>query len=97
VNCLILPPAELELDEAYQYYETQNVGLGKEFIKAFESTTRLLSTTPFAWRLISKRTRRININRFPYLVLYIIEDKTIIITCIAHQHKNPNYYLTKSK
>ncbi len=96
MNVVLLPPADQELDDAYQYYDEQFPGLGNRFVDEFGNTTELLATTPYGWRLISKNTRRINLTRFPYLILYVVEDDTIFITCIAHQHRNPKYYISRT-
>jgi len=92
MNVKILTPASQELREAFDYYEEQLKGLGKRFISSFEDSIRLIQKIPFGWRKISKNTRRINLKNFPYLILYVIDGDTIIITFICHSHHNPEYY-----
>jgi len=89
----VLTPAELELKEAYQYYDSQLLGLGARFLTSFEETVELIKKIPFGWRKVSRYTRRINIKNFPYLILYVIDDNTVIITFICHSHRNPGYYI----
>jgi len=93
MSIILIPPADKELEEAILYYNDQLSGLGDQFYNAFLATTNYLSQAPDAWRKIGRNTRRINIKRFPYLVLYVIDGEDILITCIAHQHRNPTYYL----
>lgn len=88
--------AEDELNDAINYYEDQLTGLGLRFLKDIQETLDLLSFTPYGWRLASKRTRRINTKRFPYLILYVIDGDDIVVTCIAHQHRNPQYYCNRA-
>jgi plasmid stabilization system protein ParE len=95
MNVVLLPPADAELEEAVDYYNDQIAGLGDEFLRAFLSTTHYISQAPMAWKQVGKHTRRININRFPYLILYVVDGDDILITCVAHQHRNPTYYLDK--
>ena len=92
MSIILIPPADKELEEAIVYYNDQLSGLGDQFYNAFLATTNYLSHAPDAWRKIGRNTRRINIKRFPYLVLYVIDGDDILITCIAHQHRNPTYY-----
>lgn len=34
---ILTPQAQQDLDEAYQWYETQNQGLGKEFVRCVDA------------------------------------------------------------
>jgi len=95
MSIILLPPAIDELDEAIAYYNDQLPELGNQFYRAFLATTNYISKAPTAWRKIGENTRRINVKRFPYLLLYVVDGDDILITCIAHQHRNPSYYLNK--
>lgn len=95
MNVILIPPADKELDEAIEFYNNQFPGLGDQFYCEFESTIELIKRTLYGWRKIGENTRRINIKRFPFLVLYIIDNDDILITCLAHQHRNPRYYINR--
>ena len=92
MNIILIPPADKELEEAIDYYNDQMTGLGEQFYNSFIDTTSYISQAPDAWIRVGTHTRRINIKRFPYLILYIPEGQNILITCIAHQHRNPTYF-----
>ena len=96
MNIVLIPPADKELKEAIDYYNDQLTGLGEQFYTSFIDTTGYISQVPDAWRKIGTNTRRINIKRFPYLILYVIDEHEILITCIAHQHRNPTYYMERT-
>ena len=96
MNVILIPPADNELREAIDYYNDQLEGLGEQFYTSFIDTTNYISYAPDAWKKIGTNTRRINIKRFPYLVLYVIDAQDIIITCIAHQHRDPSFYMDRS-
>ena len=42
MEALFLPPAQLEIDEAFDWYEKQAVGLGYEFLDEFDQSIRLI-------------------------------------------------------
>jgi len=96
MNVFLIPPADRELDDAIEYYNDQLPGLGDQFYTSFQDTVRYIVQEPQAWRKIGKHTRRINIKRFPYLILYVLHEQDLFITCIAHQHRNPPYYTDKA-
>ena len=92
MNVILVKPADDEVQDAVDYYNAQIDGLGFQFYDYFLDTVRYIKATPDVWRFVGANTRRINIKRFPYMVLYIFEEDTIYITCVAHQHRNPEYY-----
>ena len=95
MNIILIPPSDKELEEAIDYYNDQMFGLGEQFYNAFLSSVAYISIAPDVWRKVGKNTRRINIKRFPYLILYVLDGNNILITCIAHQHRNPTYYTNR--
>ncbi len=92
MNVILIPPSDRELEEAISYYNTQQEKLGERFYQEFLRTLRYILIAPDSWRKVGTNTRRANIRDFPYLVLYIHEPDAILITCIAHQHRDPVYY-----
>ena len=92
-----LPEAKAELDDAVGYYELQVKGLGDTFKSVARSTVKRVATFPTAWTEIKPSIRRCIIHKFPYNVLYSIEEDCILIIAIAHHHRNPNYWTNRAK
>ncbi len=90
-----IPPSDQELIDAYNYYEDQLLGLGEQFLYEFNKSIKIIIEHPTIWVKVGKRTRKALLKRFPFLILYIFEDNIIYITCIAHQHRNPDYYIDR--
>jgi len=92
MNAILVEPAGNELQDAVDYYNAQFDGLGFQFYDCFQDTIRYIKAAPVAWVSVGGNTRRINIKRFPYMLLYVLEGDSILVTCVAHQHRNPEYY-----
>ncbi|MDI6792507.1 MAG: type II toxin-antitoxin system RelE/ParE family toxin [bacterium] len=92
MNVEFVWPADAELQEAYEYYESQRPGLGSSFLDDFDMAVNYLVSFPTAWTRISQRTRKILLKRFPYSILYYVDGNNIYLIGIAHQHRNPDYY-----
>lgn len=90
-----LQPAEDELVEAIAYYNLQSEGLGLELAVELKRTLGRVLEYPFAWMLVSSRTRRCRLNRFPYAVLYQIRDDVILVVAIQNLHKHPDSWKTR--
>ena len=90
-----LPEAKAELDDAVGYYELQIEGLGDTFKDTARSTIKRVATFPTAWTEIRPSIRRCIMHKFPYNVLYSIEENCILIIAIAHHHRKPNYWIDR--
>ena len=84
--------AQIELDEAIQYYNYEVPGLGIEFLNEVIKTLDRIGDYPEAWHPCSKRTRRCQVRRFPYGVIYQLRDGEILVVAISNLHRKPDYW-----
>ena len=47
---------------------------------------------PEAWTKIGEQTRRCLIKGFPYALYYVAEPDEVLITAVAHLHRDPEHY-----
>ncbi len=87
-----LEAAQWELDDAFEWYETQQKNLGLQFIAEFNAAIKRISAYPDSYMLIDSTIRRCLIKRFPYCILYGINVDMIVIIAVAHLHRKPNYW-----
>lgn len=88
----MLKPAQYELDDAFDYYESQVPGLGAEFLDDVLTAFKRIESNPEAWPLFSKRTRRCLATHFHYGIIYQMRNHEILIVAIAHLHRHPEYW-----
>jgi len=86
------PEAEEELNDAIDYYEEIELGLGYDFALEVYSTVGRSVEFPKAWAVIEGKTRRSLVKRFPYGVLYSEEQEEIYILAIMNLHREPGYW-----
>lgn len=86
-----LEVAEIEIDEAYQYYEKEQKNLALRFIYEIQNTVERIKLFPKGWQSLGKNTRRALTKSFPYGIIYQIKDDSILIIAIAHLNKKPKY------
>ena len=87
--------AQQELDDAFDYYEYQQVDLGYRFVQEVYNTIGLIKTYPLAWSSISPNTRRCLVKTFPYGVIYQKREDMILVVAIANLHRKPNYWVER--
>ena len=85
-NVLILSEAELDIDNAFIWYELNQIGLGKRFYESVDKSIYFISSRPFSCAEIYKGLRRFVIKKFPYGIYYkvILENKEIQIVGVIH-------------
>jgi len=87
-----IAPAARELDEAVRYYDHQLPGLGYRFFQETAAAVERILFMPEAWPKVGEGTRRCMLKGFPYALLYVREEQEILITAVAHLHRDPKYY-----
>ena len=88
----LLDMAQFELDEAIEFYNYENPGLGEAFLDEFLRGIGRIKDFPEAWQPCSKQTRRCLIRRFPYGIIYKILKNEILVVAVAHLHRKPDYW-----
>lgn len=87
-----LPKAENDLNDAIEYYERCQKGLGTDFLIEAHKTLERILQYPNSWSEISSNCRRCLTNRFPYEIIYSIEENAIIVLAVASQHRHPDFW-----
>jgi len=97
VTVRFLEVAELELDQAIQWYRAQSPGLGDMFlIEALSAVDRIIRF-PDAWQSMDENINRCRLNRFPYGLIYTIDNGDVLVLAVAHLHRRPDYWRDRVK
>ena len=86
---VVRPEAEAEIAEAYRWYESKVEGLGLEFLRALDASLSTIQRHPSAYAAVHKQMRRAVLRRFPYSVIYLSENDTIIVLACFHASRDP--------
>ena len=88
--------ARVELNEAAQYYETENPGLGDAFLAEVERSIAAVVEYPEASPVIGGNVRRQMLRRFPYGLLYRVRGDRIRILAVMNLKRRPSYWVGRS-
>jgi plasmid stabilization system protein ParE len=81
--------ADVEFRDAINYYNQQRPGLGFEFSDEVKDVIARIQNYPLAWTPLSKRSRRAQVHRFPYSIIYEVRGDLIIVVAVQHHRKKP--------
>ena len=95
MNVSFLDVAASEFNDAVEYYESEQKGLGLRFKTEANRAISRVASLPTAYQLLSERTRRCLIAKFPYGIIYQQLDNEILVVAVAHLHRQPDYWLSR--
>ncbi|MFZ1983319.1 MAG: type II toxin-antitoxin system RelE/ParE family toxin [Desulfatitalea sp.] len=86
------PAARAEFEQAALYYFEKNPSLASAFYAEVECGIEGIVENPLLYREIDEDVRRCLTKRFPYAILYTIEDHYILILAVMHCSREPSYW-----
>jgi hypothetical protein len=92
MNILWHDSAVFELEEAALYYGGVDDELGLSFIAEAEVAVAQIKARPKMSRKFDGEARKARLKRFPYAVVYWIDDDALRIIAVMHLHREPGYW-----
>lgn len=86
---IIRPEAEDDLKEAFLWYEDKRKGLGLDFLLQVDAGIRFIGRNPEIHSAVYEGTRIHLIKRFPYKIIYLVEQQRLIILAVLHGKRSP--------
>jgi plasmid stabilization system protein ParE len=85
------PAALLEYKDAATWYSERSETAAFNFVKEVKETIAGISKEPLRYRNTYKKFRETSLKKFPYSVIYLIDEdnKKIIIVSVYHHKRNP--------
>jgi len=87
----LLAGARDDLDEAYNWYESREIGLGDRFLNYVQDELLLIRQHPEIFPICTAEFRKALISKFPFEIIYKSDGKKIIVhsvfNCAQHPQK----------
>jgi len=84
------PHAIEDANEAIEWYEQREPGLGEEFFRTLSTATTYISREPKTVKIIEEPFRRVLLRRFPYGVIFREDENQIVVFAVFHYSQNPD-------
>src|SRR6185312_14975529 len=88
------PLVSADFQSAYDWYEAKQPGLGAEFIGDFRRAYQRLHQSPSFYSVRFSNVRRLNLERFPYGLFYVLEPNAIHLLGLLHASRDTESILT---
>lgn len=84
--------ASNEFIEGYLWYENQCDGLGEEFHDEVQEYFDVLCQRPTGFPKWRGAFKKINLKRFPYIIVFQVVRDTVIVYSVFHSSRNPSQW-----
>lgn len=88
--------AQAEFDEAFDWYEQKQTGLGIDFLNCVAEVLARIGSMPEFYAMISWDVRRAVVQRFPYSIFYRLETAQIVVLAIFHSKHDPKIWQSRT-
>lgn len=87
---IFTPEADMDVSQAYEWYESREPGLGEEFLRSVESTLLTIQRHPKIFPIAVDEFRHTPIRRFPFQIFYELTDRGIVVYSVFHCSQDPS-------
>lgn len=92
-NIAFHPEAAAEFEQALCWYSERSEQAAKGFDEAVSKALSDIEQAPERWPLIDRRHRlKILEKRFPYHIIYRVDDDFLTVIAVAHHRRKPRYW-----
>ncbi len=87
--------ATADLQESYDWYEERSFGLGERFIREVDEYLDIVARNPYQFQVqFSEKYRFALLKRFPFRIVYYIEEEIhqVNVTAVFHTSRNPKAF-----
>jgi len=92
-NYKLKAEAKKDILDAAEWYELQQYGVGESFYHDVLEKIEDISKRPKGHPTFYKEYRRASLKKFPYWIVYIIKEPTILILSVWHKKRNPEFLI----
>lgn len=83
------PPADLDVEAAFEWYENEREGLGLEFLDELRAAYNRIADGPLKYEELRGGIRRALLRRFPYAVYFALEGDAVVVVAVLHASRDP--------
>src|SRR5262245_12706034 len=90
------PAVRGEVDDGYRWYETRQVGLGRDFLDEVQGVLNAITANPSRFGFADRDIREGLLPRFPYAVYYRVLRDGIRVLSVFHTARDPSIWQSRA-
>lgn len=94
-DVLLCSAAELEYTNAFCWYAERRPDAALEFESEFDHSIREISSNHTRFPKCDDRHRFFLMRKYPFQIIYRVQNDRLIVIAIAHTSREPNYWANR--
>jgi hypothetical protein len=91
-------PAQADVRVAFRYYKEISESLGKYFLSELKHAEKAILNAPEGFQVrFFDRVRGYPLKKFPFLVLYVVVEKSVFVLAVFNTNQNSELIETRLK
>lgn len=86
------PEAVAELDKALRWYAQRSDRAPECLLREYDAHVAKIRRSPDSVRFIYREYRRLNLDRFPFAIVFRVGQQRIFIIAVMHERRHPDYW-----
>lgn len=95
VEVRLHPGAESELQAAHTWYLERSEIVAAAFRLEMDHAVQVVSESPNRWPRVTDSERRYVFPRFPFSLIYRLQQQYVEVIAVAHQKRKPGYWASR--
>ena len=95
LNIRFVPIARREFDDARDWYEQRQKGLGQRFEAVVHAKLLSIREHPELYAVSHNGLREASVGKFPYTIYFRVDIDEIIIASVFHNSRNPEVWQSR--
>jgi plasmid stabilization system protein ParE len=84
-----------DAEAAARWYAERSASAAAGFSDEIDLAESAIAQFPEAWPTFEHGTRRYLLRRYPFSLVYQVQDNRILIIAVAHGHRRPGYWKSR--
>ncbi len=89
--------ASADVKSAVAWYRGRSPKAASDFVEELDRAVDTIREAPERWPMGKNNTRRFLLWRFPFSVIYSVQEGVIVIWAVAHGSRRPEYWTRRLK
>lgn len=92
---IVSSAAESDFTESLCWYAERDILAANDFEQEFQRVITELQTDPESYPLYDDPYRFILMRKFPFRVIFRMDENSVIVMAVAHASRSPDYWQTR--
>ncbi len=92
---IVKPKAEEDIKLGRDYYDAIRPQLARDYLLEIDRCIELILSNPLRRATVFKEVRRLHLQRFPYVISYLVEGELVVVIAVTHNRRQSHEWKSR--